>query len=455
MPLMIFLVLIFFLIFPVCSVSAETPVSPTDVSYPTEFKVFDTPDDSNGNISLSWKAISGENNSILYVIYIGKNAEGPFDTELCRFPSTQKWKSDKEWPFWVSGKKEGYHYIEINPSDEFNKLKKKLGAVNNAIEQAKKDNKDYGELEIKKAALQKVTEIFNQDETLIEEAVYYFKVGVLYNNEVVAMTPVIGGHAKNNWFNFSRLNNFMVMIFFCGLVLWFISHAKKNQNLFLRRITGLDAVEEAVGRATEMGKSVFFLTGIDPMDSISTICATVVLGKISEKVAQYDSQIKIPHRDPIVMTVCQEIVKEAYTKAGRPDAYKEDSNFYVTADQFAYTATVNGMMMREKPAANFFMGAYMAEALLLTECGSATGAIQIAGSDSMDQLPFFITTCDYTLIGEEFYAASAYLSRQPVLVGTLKAQDIGKAFILTALVVGTTFATLYMPKILDLIKDFS
>ncbi|MFH1230510.1 MAG: DUF6754 domain-containing protein [Planctomycetota bacterium] len=450
---MILLVLILFILFPICSASAETLVSPTNLSSPAEFQVFDTPDDSSGNISLSWKAMTGENDSIFYVIYVGKNAEGSVDTELCRFPSTQRWKSDKHWPFWVSGKKEGYHYVET--LEEFNQLKKDLGDVNNAIKQAKKDNKDYKELETKKAVLQKGIEIFNKDGTLIKETFYYFKVGVLYNNEIVALTSAMGGQAKNNWFNFSRLNNFLLMIFFCGLVLWFISHAKKNQNLFLRRITGLDAVEEAVGRATEMGRSIFYLTGITDMSDIACICATVILGKVSEKIAQYDTQIKIPHRDPIVLTVCQEIVRESYTKAGRPDAYKEDCNFYVTGDQFAYTSAVNGMMMREKPAAIFFMGSYMAEALLLTECGSSTGAIQIAGSDSTDQLPFFITTCDYTLIGEEFYAASAYLSRQPVLVGTLKAQDIGKVFILTALVLGTTFATLYMPKILDLIKDFS
>jgi len=103
---------------------------------------------------------------------------------------------------------------------------------------------------------------------------------------------------------------------------------------------------------------------------------------------------------------------------------------------------VDGIMLRKKPAANFFMGAYFAEALLLTETGASTGAIQIAGTDSDHQLPFFVTTCDYTLIGEELYAASAYLSREPVQVGTLLGQDIGKGLILCILVAGTALATL-------------
>ena len=70
-----------------------------------------------------------------------------------------------------------------------------------------------------------------------------------------------------------------------------------------------------------------------------------------------------------------------------------------------------------------------------------------------------MTTCDYTLIGEELYAASAYLSREPVQLGTLRGQDIGKACILVTLGIGTALATvsvlfhLDLSFMLDLVKD--
>jgi hypothetical protein len=248
--------------------------------------------------------------------------------------------------------------------------------------------------------------------------------------------------ARANLFNWGKLNNLLIMLAFGVTVLMSIRRARINPDIFLRRIPGLDAVEEAVGRATEMGRPILYLTGIDDMSSLSTIAATVILGEVAKRVAIYGTDLKVPHRDPIVMAVCQEIVKESYLAAGRPDAYKEDSNFFITSDQFAYTAAVDGIMLREKPAANFFMGAYAAESLLLAEPGAATGAIQIAGTDSDPQLPFFITSCDYTLIGEELYAASAYLSREPVLVGTLRGQDLGKGFFLVVMVIGTLLMTL-------------
>ena len=98
-------------------------------------------------------------------------------------------------------------------------------------------------------------------------------------------------------------------------------------------------------------------------------------------------------------------------------------------------------MVRERPAAHIMMGYFYAESLLLAETGSTTGAIQIAGTDAYTQLPFFVTTCDYTLMGEELYAASAYLSKEPKLLGSLKGQDVGKALIIGLLLVGTALAS--------------
>ncbi|RME28013.1 MAG: hypothetical protein D6800_04380, partial [Candidatus Zixiibacteriota bacterium] len=126
----------------------------------------------------------------------------------------------------------------------------------------------------------------------------------------------------------------------------------------------------------------------------------------------------------------------AYTEVGRKDAYQRDTVRYVAGEQFAFTAAVNGYMMRERPATNIFMGAFFAESLLLAETGNAAGSIQIAGTAQPEQLPFFIAACDYTLMGEELYAASAYLSHEPLILGGLKGQDFMKILIVIAILLG-------------------
>jgi hypothetical protein len=141
------------------------------------------------------------------------------------------------------------------------------------------------------------------------------------------------------------------------------------------------------------------------------------------------------------MAVAQEVVKSAYLDAGRPDDYKEDTVHFVTNMQFAYVAAVNGIMLRELPATNIYMGKFFAESLLLAETGALAGSIQIAGTDEIAQIPFFIVACDYTLIGEELYAASAYLGREPILLGSLKAQDWAKAAVIVLALAGMIAAS--------------
>ena len=238
------------------------------------------------------------------------------------------------------------------------------------------------------------------------------------------------------FFDFNKGNVLIGLSIFGALILYFIYHARRGKKLFVRKIPAIDSVEEALGRATELGKPVLYVSGIGYEGDVQTIAAMNILGNISEEVAHYDTDIIVPCINPIVMTIEQELVKQAYTRAGRPEDYKEGSIFFITTQQFAYASAVCGIMARDKPAANFFMGSFAAESLLLAETGSSTGAIQIAGTASPSQIPFFIVACDYTLIGEELFAAGAYMSREPLLLGSLKGQDIAKFTIIILMIIG-------------------
>jgi hypothetical protein len=271
--------------------------------------------------------------------------------------------------------------------------------------------------------------------------------GVPYEYRVRALPaegpPVVLGassaRASGQWFNTARSNALIGVIFTSFVIIFFILRARSGAELFVRKIAGLDAVEDAIGRATEMGKPILYVTGLGDASDIATTAAMTILAKVARKTAEYETPLIVPCYDPIVMMVEKEIVRQAYTEMGKPDAFDEDSVFFVTQSQFGYVAAVDGIMLREKPATNFYMGAFFAESLILAETGAQTGAIQIAGTDRVTQLPFFITACDYTLMGEELYAATAYLGRDPLFLGSLKGQDWAKGAIMLALIVGTIF----------------
>jgi hypothetical protein len=191
-----------------------------------------------------------------------------------------------------------------------------------------------------------------------------------------------------------------------------------------------------------MGRPVLFIPGIQELDEISTIAGVSILGRVAKIVAQYETPIFVPLRYPLVLAASEEVVMQAYAEVGRADSYQKDSVRYVAGEQFAFAATVNGYMMRERPAACLYMGYFAAESLLLAETGNAAGSIQIAGTNMPEQLPFFIASCDYTLMGEELYAASAYLSHEPVMLGGLKGQDLMKLLIIVAIILGVILVSL-------------
>lgn len=248
--------------------------------------------------------------------------------------------------------------------------------------------------------------------------------------------------SKSNWFRTKRVNTLIFTILVFVLVVGYIQIAKRGKHLFIRQITGLSAVDEAIGRATEMGRKIFYIPGILSLNEIQTIASLYILGHVARKTADYGATLECPNIDPLTFTAAQEMVQQAYMEAGKPDQYKDDMVTYITYDQFAYTASVTGKMVRERPATNFLIGSFFAESLILAETGQSVGAIQIAGTAELAQLPFFVTTCDYTLIGEELYAASAYLSRDPLLLGTIKAQDTIKAILMITMALGIVTLTL-------------
>jgi hypothetical protein len=217
--------------------------------------------------------------------------------------------------------------------------------------------------------------------------------------------------------------------------------AWKGVPMRVRRIAALEAVDNAVGRATEMGRPVLFIAGIQDMDNVQTVAGITVLSRVSKTAAEYDATVEVPTSRSLVMEAAREAVQASYLSAGRSDSYNPDLIRYITDEQFGFVAYVSGRMVRERPAACFYMGCFYAESLIFAETGNSIGAIQIAGTAESAQLPFFVAACDYTLIGEEFFAASAYLSGEPLQIGSLRGQDVCKAVAGGIIVAGVTLKT--------------
>jgi hypothetical protein len=227
----------------------------------------------------------------------------------------------------------------------------------------------------------------------------------------------------------------MVVFILCA-----IFFARRGKNLYIRKIPGLNVLDEAVGRATEMGRPILFAPGITGLDIVS-LQAMSVLSHVAKLASRYETRVIVPVCDPLLYTVADEVLRDTYATQGMPEQFNEDDIRYLSDMQFAWASGVVGILHREQVAGAIYFGNFFAESLILAENGQMVGAIQIAGTPQTTQVPFFLAACDYTIIGDEYYAASAYISREPTLLGSLVGQDYSKLLMVVIVIVGIALVT--------------
>ena len=280
---------------PVIPEEEQTAMQGEVVFPPSQLRVFDTPNDDGESITLEWK-ISPSDES-------GNPLFGGYDI-----------------------------YRSSNPDGPFEKVGETTGGLTDPHRKIK---------------------IIRDGKNIENKKDYYYYVSAKLNGQT-ANSDIAGPvEASQQWFNTARMVSLVLLGILLGSIFYFINQAKAGKTLFIRKIAGLEAVDEAVGRATEMGKSIFYIPGIQDMDNMQTIAGLTILGRVAKLTAEYETKLEVPVSRSLVMVTAREIVKESYLDAGRPDYFEDDMVFYLTDDQFGYAAGVDGLITRKKPATIF------------------------------------------------------------------------------------------------------
>jgi hypothetical protein len=209
----------------------------------------------------------------------------------------------------------------------------------------------------------------------------------------------------------------------------------------IRRIAGLDAIEEGIGRATEMNRPVFYLPGSGGFSDPQLMASMAVLSEVAKITARYDTRLIVCVPQSQVYPVIQEIVRQSYVTEGKIDNFRADDVRWFSDHYFGYALAIIALMFREKVATNIMIGSFAFDALMYAEAANQAGAIQVGGTAAITQVPFFVAACDYALIGEEIYAAAAYLTKDPIRVATIVAEDWAKFLVTGLLILGAILQT--------------
>jgi hypothetical protein len=220
---------------------------------------------------------------------------------------------------------------------------------------------------------------------------------------------------------------FLLMIFCIVAVYFLVDSVRKGRKVPMKTLPGVDAIEEAVGRAAEMGRPVHYSPGYalgglyNPTMGPGVVAGITILNKAAEEVAKRGVRLIVSLAQAEAVPVVEDIVKTQYSRAGME--MPADTVRFISTEQYAYAAGVLSTIFEERPAANLMIGYYWSESLQFAGAGVYVGAMQIGGTPSVSQIPFFVAVCDYTLIGEEVFAAAAYIDPTPPQLGSLVAAD--------------------------------
>lgn len=208
----------------------------------------------------------------------------------------------------------------------------------------------------------------------------------------------------------------------------------------IRDLPALKVIPEMIGRAAEMGAKCFWSPGIRKDVDARVICGLSILETVSELAVEKGSSVVSATAGPVLMPLIEDAMITGFINSGQPQL-KPDVRF-LTDQQFAYCAGVMGIIERENCQANFFTGGWADEALPISAAGNAIGAMQIAGDTNMYQLPYFVCTCDYVMIAEEFLVSGAVLSQDIELLGGIIGSDVLKYILIALAILGIVGASI-------------
>lgn len=241
-----------------------------------------------------------------------------------------------------------------------------------------------------------------------------------------------------------RLFSLFIIIVVWIATVYIISEVKKGKTFGIRRVPGLDAIDEALGRCVETGRPVLATPSWRPLGSyaLPMMAGIAMVRHTCLRAAELELPILLPVGAADSYPLVLKNYEQACIEAGTPETYDPNNVIYLSGQQWAFTTGLFQLMIDNNVGACVLIGRWSAETLSVTSVGNRIGAFMIGGTGQFSNTSFFAITADYTLVGDELYAAAAYVSDDPELKSFLTAQDIVKLIAAAIVFAGAILSSL-------------
>jgi hypothetical protein len=238
---------------------------------------------------------------------------------------------------------------------------------------------------------------------------------------------------------------FALLLPFFPLLLLLNRRIREKGKPSLRAIPGYEALGEYVGQATESGRSLHVSMGtggIGTSVTAESLAGLTVLEHLAAQAAVSGVKPIVTVSDPSLLPVAQDVLRNAYAAYGYLDEYDPTCVRFISPDKVAYAAGVNDILAHGEVAGNVMIGSFADEFLLMSEVGARREIGQVGGTASPQMLPLVYASVDHALIGEEIFAAGAYLLKRTSHIASLATQDWLRTAIIIAILIGVLMSSL-------------
>ena len=231
--------------------------------------------------------------------------------------------------------------------------------------------------------------------------------------------------------------SFLVLaaVLLIGLTLW-----RRRTPGALRAIQAYDRLNRPVGLAVEngtrlhisLGRGNFFTTRAG-----SALAGLALLRRLAERTSLSDRPPVVTSGEAALAILSQDTLQSGYRAVGAEDQYRFTTGRLAGLTPFSYAAGTMSTIHDESVSANIFIGDFGAESALLAEASDRENTSLIAASDNLSAQSIFYATSQDPLIGEELFAAGAYVGAGASHEASLNVQDILRWLIILAILIGS------------------
>lgn len=205
-----------------------------------------------------------------------------------------------------------------------------------------------------------------------------------------------------------------------------------------RMIPAFTRLRSAAGRIVEGGTRLHVSLGhgmLTSPQSGASLAGLTLLGRLAELTSAGD-QPPIATSGDAALAILSQDALQAGSQASVPGKYDPTTGRLTGLTPFSYAAGALPAILDENVSTNVLIGNFGPEVALLAEAAERKNSLSVAASDNITAQAVLFASAPEPLIGEELFAAGAYIEAGPLHAASLRVQDILRWLIIIITLVG-------------------